>query len=281
MRLVYLQTVMHAELQARAERQQQPDARARPAKRGDIVDRRGNVLATSVDADSVYAVPSELKDKELAVTRLCDALGDCTARDRQKLLERFAHPASLRLRAAPDLAGGGADASRRSGSTAIGFIKESRRFYPNKELAAHTLGYVGIDNKGLSGIESAYDSQIRGKDGTVLVHDRRPRARLQPRRASADGRLVDRADHRPLPAAHRRARAARRRGSRIVPPAEPPSSWIPRTGEILAMANEPTFNPNVFGDSPEAARRNRAVQDLYEPDRPSRSSRPPPPSRST
>src|SRR5205823_4010864 len=52
----------------------------------------------------------------------------------------------------------------------VGFIKESRRFYPNKELAAHLLGYVGVDNRGLGGLESAYDSQIRGKPGTVLIH---------------------------------------------------------------------------------------------------------------
>ena len=87
-RLGYLQTVLRPELQARAESQHNRTPRA-PAKRGDIVDRRGNILATSVDADSVYAVPSELKDKELAVKLLCGALGDCAARDRQKLLERF------------------------------------------------------------------------------------------------------------------------------------------------------------------------------------------------
>src|ERR671912_2332905 len=77
-RLAYLQTVMRADLQARAESQHHRTPPA-PAKRGDIVDRRGNVLATSVDADSIYAVPTELDDREAAVTALCGALGDCTA----------------------------------------------------------------------------------------------------------------------------------------------------------------------------------------------------------
>src|SRR5918993_4437194 len=76
-RLAYLQTVMRADLQARAESQHHRTPPA-PAKRGDLVDRRGHVLATSVDADSVYAVPSELKDKQQAVDALCVALGECT-----------------------------------------------------------------------------------------------------------------------------------------------------------------------------------------------------------
>src|SRR5207237_764484 len=59
----------------------------------------------------------------------------------------------------------------------VGFIKEDRRFYPNKELAAHLLGYVGLDNQGLNGLEFTYDAQIRGKAGTVLVQtDARRRA---------------------------------------------------------------------------------------------------------
>src|SRR5688500_14923658 len=82
-RLAYLQTVMRPDLQARAESQHKRTPPA-PAKRGDLVDRRGNVLATSVDADSIYAVPSELKDREQTVNRLCQALGDCTAVERER-----------------------------------------------------------------------------------------------------------------------------------------------------------------------------------------------------
>ena len=261
-RLGYLQTVMRPELQARAESQHNRTPRA-PAKRGDIVDRRGNVLATSVDADSVYAVPSALKDKELAVKLLCDALRDCAARDRQKLLERFHNQrnfAYVRRQISPEAAGRVAAL----GLDGVGFIKESRRAYPNTQLAAHALGYVGIDNKGLNGIESAYDSQIRGKDGAVLVtSDARghvfSRVERPPTAGSSIELTVDRylqfVAERELHAGVAENRAAG--GTAVI--------LDPSTGEILAMANEPTFNPNAFGDSPEAARRNRAVQDVYEP----------------
>ena len=262
LRLAYLQTVMRADLQARAESQHHRTPPA-PAKRGDLVDRRGNVLATSVDADSVYAVPSELKDPELTVKRLCEALGDCVARERQRLLDRFSRQRAFayvrrqisfeaaRRVAALDLDG-------------IGFIKESRRFYPNTQLAAHVLGYVGIDNNGLGGIESAYDSQIRGKAGTVLVTtDARghvfSRVERPPTAGSSIELTVDKylqhIAERELRAGVAANRAAG--GSVII--------LDPSSGEILAMANEPTFNPNVFGESSEASRRNRAVQDLYEP----------------
>jgi cell division protein FtsI/penicillin-binding protein 2 len=87
-RLVYLQVFENADLVARAERQHERTQSA-PAKRGDILDRRGRVLATSVDADTIYAVPSEIDNAGDAVKKLCDALGDCTAKDRQGLVERL------------------------------------------------------------------------------------------------------------------------------------------------------------------------------------------------
>jgi cell division protein FtsI/penicillin-binding protein 2 len=262
LRLAYLQTVMRADLQARAESQHHRTPPA-PAKRGDLVDRNGNVLATSVDADSVYAVPSELKDPELTVKRLCEAFGDCVARERQRLLERFTKQRAFayvrrqisfeaaRRVAALDLDG-------------IGFIKESRRFYPNTQLAAHVLGYVGIDNNGLGGIESAYDSQIRGKAGTVLVTtDARGHVFSRIERPPTAGSSIELTVDKYLQhVAERELRAGvaanRAAGGSVV-------ILDPSTGEILAMASEPTFNPNVFGESSEAARRNRAVQDLYEP----------------
>ncbi len=261
-RLAYLQMVLRPELQSRADSQHNRTPPA-PAKRGDIVDRRGNVLATSVDADSVYAVPSELKDKQQAVDALCVALGECTNRDRQRLLERFQNQrafAYVKRQISPD-------AARRVAALeldGVGFIKESRRFYPNKGLAAHALGYVGIDSNGLSGIESAYDSQIRGKAGTVLVTtDGRghvfSRVERPPTSGSSIELTIDRylqfVAERELHAGVVENRAAG--GSVVV--------LDPSTGEILAMANEPTFNPNAFADSPEPSRRNRAVQDLYEP----------------
>ena len=146
----------------------------------------------------------------------------------------------------------------------IGFLKESRRFYPKNELAAHLLGYVGIDNKGLAGIESTYDSQIRGKDGTLLIQtDARRQAfsRLEepPTAGSSIELTIDEnlqyIAERELAIGVRENRAAG--GTAVV--------MNPRTGEILAMANVPTFNPNVYREAQEVERRNRAIQDIYEP----------------
>jgi cell division protein FtsI (penicillin-binding protein 3) len=261
-RLGYLQTVLRPELQARAESQHNRTPAA-PAKRGDIVDRRGNVFATSADADSIYAVPSELKDKEQTVNRLCEALKDCNARDRQRLLDRFNTQrafAYVRRQVPPEAA----QRVAALGLDGIGIMKESRRFYPNVRLAAHALGYVGIDNKGLSGIESTYDSLIRGKDGTVLVTtDARGHVFSRVGRPPTAGSSIELTIDKYLQyiaerELHAGVVANRALGGSVV-------ILDPSTGEILAIANEPTFNPNVFGDSSESARRNRAVQDLYEP----------------
>src|SRR5262252_4155298 len=88
-KLVYLQIYDRADLLARAERQQER-TQPSPAKRGDILDRRGRVLATSVDADTIYAIPTDIDHPSEVANQLCDALGDCDARDRQALAERLA-----------------------------------------------------------------------------------------------------------------------------------------------------------------------------------------------
>jgi cell division protein FtsI (penicillin-binding protein 3) len=261
-RLVYLQVHQHAELKARAQRQQSGTIPT-PARRGDILDRRGRVLATSVDADSIYGVPREIDDAEGVASTLCAALENCTPQERAALAERFSRSgefAYVRRRVSPEEA-------RRVAALnldGIGFFKESRRFYPNKQLAAHLLGYVGLDNNGLSGVESTFDEQISGKAGTVIVQtDARRHAFARFERPPTSGASVEltidqylqHIAERELAAGVADNRAAG--GTAIV--------MDPRTGEILAMANEPTFNPNAFLESQERERRNRAVQDLYEP----------------
>src|SRR5690349_13007749 len=167
-RLIYLQIFQNASLTARAARQQSW-TRDTPAKRGDILDRRGHLLATSVDVDSIYAVPTEIDNADETAAKLCRALTDCSARDREALSERLKNQrlfAYVRRQVSPEEARRVANLNLEG----VGFIKESRRFYPNKELAAHLLGYVGVDGNGLEGLEWTYDSQIRGKPGTVLVH---------------------------------------------------------------------------------------------------------------
>jgi cell division protein FtsI (penicillin-binding protein 3) len=261
-RLVYLQVFQHAELSDRGERQQMRTVEA-PAKRGELLDREGRILAFSVDADTIYAVPTDIQNPDTAASALCGALADCSGKDRQALADRIgrgrafvyvrrqATPEQARRIAALEMAG-------------VGFMKETRRFYPNKSLAAHLLGYVGIDNGGLHGIESTYDTLIKGRPGAVLIQtDARRRAFSRIERPPTAGstleltidRYVQHVVERELRAGVESSGAEG--GSAIV--------MDPATGEILALANYPTFNPNAYRGVPVEARRNRAVQDLYEP----------------
>jgi len=261
-RLFYLQVVRYGDLSARAERQQSRTIEA-PAKRGDILDRHGHILAYSVDADTIYAVPNEIGDIDATTAALCRALGDCDAKDRQAMTERIRkgrYFAYVRRQVWPDQATRVA-ALHLDG---IGFIKESKRTYPNSDLASHVLGYVGIDNVGLSGIEATYDSFVRGRAGTVLVQTDARRAAFSrvERPPTAGASLELTIDEYLQHVAERELRAGVQwsgasGGSAIV--------MDPNTGEILAMANAPDFNPNAYRDSREDLRRNRAIQDLYEP----------------
>jgi cell division protein FtsI/penicillin-binding protein 2 len=162
------------------------------------------VFAYSVDADSIYAVPTEIADPAKAASSLCGALADCTVADRQALAERIRRGRAfvyVRRQVTPDQA-------RRVAALeleGVGFMKENRRFYPNKELAAHLLGYVGVDNNGLAGVEATYDNLIKGTRGHGAHSDRRQAARIQPGRTSVDNGRGPRADDRPVSAAHRRA----------------------------------------------------------------------------
>ena len=221
------------------------------------------MLAYSVDADTIYAVPTEIGDAEAAAASLCGALGDCAAKDRQALAERIrkgTYFAYVRRQVSPDQAARVAGAQLEG----IGFMKESQRFYPNTDLAAHVLGYVGVDNVGLAGIEATYDTLIHGRAGTVLVSDRRPRhafSRVE-RPPTAGATLELTIDEYLQHIAERELRAGvewagASGGSAIV--------MDPHTGEILALANAPDFNPERVSRRPRRARRNRAIQDLYEP----------------
>jgi len=261
-RLVSLQVVQHAELMARAERQQMRTVPA-PAKRGEILDRRGRLLAYSVDADSIYAVPTAVADPAGAAADICGALADCTPKELHDLTGRLGKRkpfAYVRRRVSPEQA-------RRVAALqldGVGFMSETRRFYPNRQLAAHVLGYTGLDGNGLSGLEAAYDSLIKGRQGTVLVQtDARRKAfsRLErPPTAGASLELtidqyLQHVAERELAAAAESRHAAG--ASAVV--------MDPWTGEILALANWPTYNPNVYRAANDPQRRNRAVQDIYEP----------------
>jgi cell division protein FtsI (penicillin-binding protein 3) len=261
-RLLYLQVLQHAEMMARADRQQLKTIKL-PAKRGEIVDRAGRVLAYSVDADTIAADPSDIEDPDSIAQLVCDELDDCPLTQQQLMadrlrvkgqfayLARWVSPEEARRVKALDLQG-------------VLFFKESRRYYPKKELAAHVLGYVGVD-KGLAGLESTFDARIRGREGKMLLQTDARRHAMSTREerppTSGDG-LELTIDEYLQHIADRELRLGVEEngaagGTAII--------MQPQTGEILAMANWPTFNPNVFSGADVLARRNRAVQDLYEP----------------
>jgi cell division protein FtsI (penicillin-binding protein 3) len=262
-RLLQLQVFQHADMMARADRQQLRTITP-AAKRGEIFDRNGRVLAYSVDGDAIAADPSEVIDPEAVAGRVCEVLERCGPQERQVMLRNLRKKGQfvyLRRVASPD------DARKVQALNLSGvmFYKESRRYYPNMELAAHVLGYVGTDNIGLAGLESTYDARIRGREGRMLVQtdarqhviqtrEERPPTAGDDLELTIDQYLQHIAE-RELRAGVEEHRAAG--GTAII--------MSPHTGEILALANWPTFNPNVFRRSDDAARRNRAIQDLYEP----------------
>jgi cell division protein FtsI (penicillin-binding protein 3) len=262
-RLVYLQVFRHADMTALADKQRLNTLEA-PARRGDILDRNGRVLAYSVDADSIFADPSEVENPAETAALVCRALDRCDAAERQtivKSLRRTGQFAYLARKVSPDEE----QRVRALGLKGVGVTKESRRFYPKRELLAHVLGYVGLDNVGLGGLESAYDSQIRGRAGrTQIQRDARRNALTShvEREATAGATLELSIDQylqniaeRALQAGVEEFNAAG--GSVVV--------MDPYTGQILALANAPTFNPNVYTRASDQQRRNRAIQDLYEP----------------
>ncbi|MGH9579932.1 MAG: penicillin-binding protein [Terriglobales bacterium] len=258
LRLADLQVLRYGDLLQRAQRQQQRTIEVSP-RRGVIYDRNGHELAMSVAVDSIFAVPSEVPDPQSTATLLSRVLrsdsGEILTRLKSSrgfswIERKVDAQTSERIRAL-NLRG-------------IYFQKESKRFYPKRELAAQILGYVGLDDEGLGGIEHAYDARLRGAPGRMLISvDARRRwfGRVE-REPDPGENVVLTVDEkiqyiaeRELEAAMRETRAAA--GTVIV--------QNPRTGEILALANRPTFNPNTFREAPPEVLKNRAVSDIYEP----------------
>lgn len=265
-RLVYLQVIAHKDMVARADRQHFRTAMPAP-KRGEIVDRNGRVLATSADAETIYVDPAEVENPADTARRLCEALGECTAAAQKALFAKITAPGRfvyIARQASPDTA----RHVRALGLAGVGSYKESRRYYPKLQLAAHVLGYVGTDNKGLAGLEASFDSRIRGREGRIIfqgdgrlgakkamwIREERPATAGDSLELSID-QYLQRIVERELEAGVKEFNASG--GSAVV--------MDPNTGEVLALASYPTFNPNAFGDADAEARKNRVIQDVYEP----------------
>jgi cell division protein FtsI/penicillin-binding protein 2 len=257
-RFVHLQIFQYAELSAKAERQQSRSFEISP-RRGTIYDRRGRELAISADVDSVYAISSEIADKRQAADALAQALG----LKRQAILAKMkATRGFLWLKRKTDYA----EAARVQalGLRGVYTEKESKRFYPNRDLAAHVLGYVGMDNEGLGGLEFAYQKKIGGLPGRMLLrkdaHQRSFGSLERPPEPGADLFLtIDQTlqfiAEQELAAQVKKSNALG--GTVIV--------MQPHSGEILAMASYPAFNPNYYARYSPEHWKNRAILSVYEP----------------
>jgi cell division protein FtsI (penicillin-binding protein 3) len=258
LRLVYLQIFRYGDFQQRADHQQQRSINV-SAKRGIIYDRQGHELAMSILVDSAFAVPSEVPDLPNAVSLITRITGedarlvlvDCRAHKTFCWVARKANADTIDRIRALNLQG-------------IHFQKESKRFYPKRELAAQVLGYVGTDDGGLSGIERAYNEQLKGQPGRMqILVDARKKwfARIEKEPDSGDN-LILTIDEKIQYIAERELEQAIKETQAIAGTVIVEN---PRTGEILALANRPTFNPNVKKEIRNEALKNRAVSDVYEP----------------
>jgi cell division protein FtsI/penicillin-binding protein 2 len=267
-RLVYLQVVQRDFLINEAKKQQLETEDLEP-KRGDIFDRNGQLLASDVPADSVYAVPPDVVDPAATIAALCKALEDCKPGDAEVYVGRIKRRddngrlkpyAPLRRKISDKQS----ERVRALALKGIGMETETRRFYPKRELAAHVLGFVGDKNKGLVGLEQRYDDLVGGQPGRRLMQvDIKRRAFSRTEQPPTPGQSLKLTIDSTIQYFAERELAAGVEwsgadgGSVIV--------MDPITGQVLAMANYPTFNPNAFKQFPEEVWTNRATQYVYEP----------------
>jgi len=257
-RVAYLQLFRHSEYLTRASRQQRRVIEITP-KRGAIYDRKMNALAMSMPVQSAFAVPSEVKDAAMASRLLSGVLAIPQDVIRQKLvgggtfvwLQRKLPPEKTEAVKSLNLKG-------------VYFQEENQRYYPKRELGAHVLGFVDVDEKGLGGIEHEYDNVIRGQgEKIVVMADAKQRwfdggEAQRDRGTSVVLTLDEKVQYiaeRELAAAIQKTHAIA--GTVIV--------QDPNNGALLALANWPRFNPNAAADAPGEARMNRAISAIYEP----------------
>src|ERR1700677_4367958 len=257
-RLIYLQIFRYGSFVKQAEHQQQREIPL-SAKRGVIYDRAGHELAMSVLVDSAFAVPSEVKDLPTAVsliTRITGedhnvVLADCRSHKTFCWVARKADDETIERIKSLNLQG-------------IHFQKEPKRFYPARDLAAQVVGTVGMEDGGQSGIEHAFEDELRGRAGKMFISvDARRQwfsdVEKQPEPGENLVLTIDKniqyiAEKELDQGIHDTQAIA---GTVIVE--------NPHTGEILALANRPTFNPNLRKQITPAALTNRAVSYIYEP----------------
>jgi cell division protein FtsI (penicillin-binding protein 3) len=257
-RLAFLQLFSYSEYFAKAQRQQQRIFEISPM-RGTIYDRKGHELAVSLPMDSVFADPAEITDVGMVARLLSGAL-NVPADELEAKIDEAHTPVRLARKLSPETVQRISDMNLKG----VFFQKENRRVYPQRELAASVLGFVDVDEKGIGGIEYSLDKLIRGRPGRMMVN--------------ADGRRnwYDRREAEANPGAsitltidETLQYIAEKELTRAIEETHAKAGTVviqdPNSGELLAIANWPTFDPNNAGKYPDEDRTDRAVVSAYEP----------------
>jgi cell division protein FtsI (penicillin-binding protein 3) len=266
LRLTWLQLIKHQEWAHRAANQQQRTFEVAP-QRGILYDRNLRELAMTVLADSVWVIPSELGENRAGAAEILAKVVHADPTDnftsQQQMLARFTASknfAWVARRVDPETA----SRVRELNLKGVYFQKEFKRFYPNNGLGAQVLGYVGADDAGLGGLEFKFDDELHGAPGHMLTaHD-------------AKGRVMDSAEHEPLPGenlvlaidANIQYMAERALDAQMEKVKASHGTVVvqdPHTGQILALAIWPRFNPNDRKHMDSSVLKNLAVSDVYEP----------------
>ena len=264
-RLFWLQIVRHQEFVERAQKQQQRTFEVAP-RRGVLYDRNLRELAMTVLADSIYADPTEIADKTAASRALAalvhtDPEDALTAEDQIAARLNAGHNfAWIARRVTPQVAA----AVKALNMKGVYFQKEFQRFYPDNQIAAQVLGYVGVDDNGLGGLEEKFDGDLHGRPGLMYTAmDARRKVLGSTEREPEPGRNLELTideniqfmAERALDHAMEKTQALN--GTVVVQDVH--------TGQILALAIRPTFNPNQFRHTTPDLLRDHAVSDVYEP----------------
>ena len=261
-RAFQIQVLKGQDLKTRADRQHTMTLQTE-SERGVIFDRNGEKLAVSVMADSVCADPSKVVDPQTTAGKIAAILRI----DRGTILKKFSASRNfcwIARRITPDQAA----LVEKADLDGIFLIKEPKRFYPNGELAGHLIGFVGLDAKGLEGVELRYDEDLRGAPEKLTWARDAKGKRLYPRVEPAGGprrestNLILTIDNRIQHLVESQLKEAvqakgAKGGIAIV--------MDPKTGEILALANEMGFDPNVFSKSGAGVGKNKVITDCFDP----------------
>ena len=232
-----------------------------PPERGTIYDRGGRELAVSTDVSSVYAHPRQIKNR----ARTCQILARVLGVSRRSLYRRL-NPAKAFVWVRRKIDPAKAEKIRKLKLTGIGITTEKGRYYPARELAAQLLGFVGVDNNGLEGLEAKFDKLLTGPSYELIeMRDALGRPFFIRRTCSKKRSLhnliltIDKdIQYKAEKALLSAVRKSHAKGGQCV-------VMDPRTGDILAMAVVPRFNPNIFSKYPQQRWRNRTVTDCFEP----------------